>query len=743
MVRWLIAGVAIMLAIPVGSATAASGTTAYQWRNVKVGAGGFAPNIVFSRVEKGLAYLRTDMGGAYRWDDGARTWLPLQDGNAVGSYMGIESIAADPIDPEKVYLAAGMGHWGDAAIWRSADRGRNWEIVPVPFKMGGNEDGRGLGERLAIDPHRTSSLLFGSRHDGLWRSDDDGRNWARVTRFPHPGLGAPKARRQTHAGIAFVVFDSASRNVFAGVADPGAAGIYRSVDAGRSWQRVAGGPPERMLPVKADIAHGRLYVACSTGIGPNDIAGGSVWTFDLATAGWRDITPDRSASAEGGYMGLSADPRRAGRLAVSSVDRWQAGDTIWLSEDDGRSWTSLRERSRRDIAETPWLAWGKADAEFGHWTAGLAIDPFDGATLAYTTGATVYRTGEASGATRTMTWRPWVTGIEQTAVITLISPTGGAPLISGFGDLAGFVHDRLDVAPRAMHLVPRLTNTNNLDYSGLNPQVVVRSGTLHAEQPQSGASLAFSEDGGRTWEPLRVPPIAVGAEPPRRYDLRGDAPIDVSADGSTFIVGTPIAMVTDDRGRTWTAASGLPVGARAIADKADPKLFYALDFAGGRIFVSRDSGRSFEPALARGLPADLGRARTRGREDQWPMVAVPGRAGALWFNLGGRLWRSDDAAGSFRAATRAGMVVEKFGLGHAAEGEQDPALYAIGANRGRRGIWRSLDGGASWTRINDDTHQWGLRFRAISGDPRRFGRVYVATDGRGIVWGEPARSGED
>ena len=57
----------------------------YEWKNVVVGAGGFAPNIVFSRAEKGLAYLRTDMGGAYRWDSGLGRWVPLQDGTPVSS----------------------------------------------------------------------------------------------------------------------------------------------------------------------------------------------------------------------------------------------------------------------------------------------------------------------------------------------------------------------------------------------------------------------------------------------------------------------------------------------------------------------------------------------------------------------------------------------------------------------------------------------------------------------------------
>jgi hypothetical protein len=45
----------------------------YTWRNVKILAGGFIPDIVFSLKQPGLAYCRTDMGGAYRWDRSRRS----------------------------------------------------------------------------------------------------------------------------------------------------------------------------------------------------------------------------------------------------------------------------------------------------------------------------------------------------------------------------------------------------------------------------------------------------------------------------------------------------------------------------------------------------------------------------------------------------------------------------------------------------------------------------------------------
>jgi len=731
-----LAAVAVALCCTAVPASPSSRAIRYNWSNVAVGGGGFAPNIVFSRAEQRLAYLRTDMGGAYRWEGRQQRWIPLQDANAIGSYMGVESVAPDPLNPNVVYLAAGMCFECESAILRSTDRGVSWSVVPAPFRMGGNEDGRGLGERLAIDPNRTSTLLFGSRHDGLWRSDDSGNNWRKVASFPYRGLGRPLPHA-THAGISFILFDSTSgvpgkgsRTIYAAVADPGVRHLYRSSDGGNIWSAVAGEPPPTMLPVRADFdPRGELYIAYSTGIGPNGIEDGSVWRFDPRNGRWNDITPD--PDSQGGYMGISIDRSKQGRLAVSSINRWHPGDTVWLSEDDGRSWTDLGPRSRRDTTLSPFLTWGKSEADFGHWTAGLAIDPFDGGTIAYTTGATLYRTDDALRP-GTLWWRPWVRGIEQTAVITLISPTGGAHLISGFGDIAGFVHDRLDASPRHMHLSPLLNNTNNLDFAGLAPNVVVRSGSRHKAQAD-GASLAWSEDGGRTWQPLKAPPIDG-----QRADTNGEAQIVVSADGRIFVVATPTAMATSDRGRSWFAPAGLSQGARIIADKADARLFYAADFAAGRILVSGDGAHSFRRVLATGLPSEFSADRPRNREAQSPLQATPGRAGELWLLLGGKLFHSSDAGGTFRRATTGDIRLELFGLGRAAPGRSVPALYAIATKEGIRGVWRSDDGGATWVRINDDAHQWGLRFRVISGDPRIAGRVYVATDGRGIFYGDPA-----
>jgi len=83
------------------------------------------------------------------------------------------------------------------------------------------------------------------------------------------------------------------------------------------------------------------------------------------------------------------------------------------------------------------------------------------------------------------------------------------------------------------------------------------------------------------------------------------------------------------------------------------------------------------------------------------------------------------------------------GFGMSAPRHQYPAIYLIGTLRANeQAIFSSIDEGASWTRINDDEHQYGT-LSVVAGDPRIYGRVYVGTNGRGVLYGDPRPGGDD
>src|ERR1035441_592359 len=108
----------------------------YTWKSVQMVGGGFVDGIVFHPSVKGLRYARTDMGGAYRWNDAAKRWEPIlwRVPYADLNLMGGESIAVDPNDPNRVSLACGTytnARTPDGAILRSSDRGKTFQRTNV------------------------------------------------------------------------------------------------------------------------------------------------------------------------------------------------------------------------------------------------------------------------------------------------------------------------------------------------------------------------------------------------------------------------------------------------------------------------------------------------------------------------------------------------------------------------------------------------------------------------------------
>ena len=171
---------------------------AYVWKNVAIGGGGFVTGIVFSPVQSGLAYARTDVGGFYRWNGATNTWTPLTDAfpASQGNYLGGESIAADPVNANIVYAAAGHvpGQW--QRRHPPFDRpGHHLDGQQHQRPMGGNENGRGMGERLAVDPNKNTILYFGSRTAGLWKSTNSGELLGPGHRLPDDAATAVTACR--------------------------------------------------------------------------------------------------------------------------------------------------------------------------------------------------------------------------------------------------------------------------------------------------------------------------------------------------------------------------------------------------------------------------------------------------------------------------------------------------------------------------------------------------------------------
>ncbi|MEW2157681.1 1,4-beta-glucanase [Streptomyces sp. NPDC007189] len=712
------AATAALLTLPTGAYAAAPAQETYRWRNAVIGGTGFVTGILFHPTIPGLAYARTDIGGAYRWDARAARWIPLTDhlGWDDWNLLGVEAMAVDPAHPDRLYLALGTyaQPWaGNGAVLRSEDRGATWARTDLAVKLGANEDGRGTGERLLVDPRDSDTLWLGTRHDGLLKSGDRGETWETDTGFPP----APTATGQ---GVTLLV--AAGRAVYAGWgdADGTAPHLYRTTD-GTAWEPVPGQPGgvSAKVPIRAAYdRHAReLYVTYANAPGPNGQTDGSVHKLDVTTGAWTDVTPAAPQDADTfGYGGVAVAAHRPGTVVVSTNNRWSAVDTLYRSTDGGRSWVSLKDTAVLDVSETPYLKWGEAEPKFGWWIQAVAVDPYDPEHILHGTGATVYGTRDLR------TWTPVIRGLEETSVRLLLSPpVGEAHLLSANGDIGVLYHDRLTASPaRGMATDPVFGTATGLAQAAARPSYVVRTGW------GDHGNGAFSTDGGRTWAPF-------AGQPELAKDAPG--PIAVSADAGvllwTFVAGDGTAHPAHrsaDGGASWAEVASYPKGATPVADPVDPGTFYAYDTAGGTLHASTDGGRTFA-ARATGLPAG---------DSQYQLAAAPGRSGDLWLSAKGNgLYRSTDGGATFGKVGSA-WAAHTVGFGKAAPGADYPAVYLVGATGTVTAVYRSDDQARTWSRINDDAHQWGWTGQAVTGDPRLHGRVYLATNGRGIQYGDPA-----
>ncbi|MGQ4388548.1 RICIN domain-containing protein [Streptomyces sp. SAS_270] len=676
----------------------------YVWKNAQVVGGGYVTGLVFNPREKGLLYARTDMGGAYRWDAGAEQWIPLTDwvGEKDWNLLGIDSVATDPVDPDRLYLGAGTytNEWaGNGALLRSTDRGRTFKRTELPFKLGGNEPGRGAGERLVIDPADHGTLLLGTRKNGLWRSTDYGVTWSQVSSFP------VKDGASSGGGISFVTYGPAgSRTVYVGVADKSAS-LYRSTDGGSTWQAVSGQPTGQMPQHGVVSGDGSLYLTYTNTLGPNDVTAGSVWKYTPAGGAWKNVSPSQGSY---GFSGLAVDPRKPSTVMVATLDRWWPEDEVYRTTDGGGTWKPLASKSVRDDSAAPYVGIG-----IGHWMTALAVDPFDSGHVLYGTGSGIWRSKDVTAADSggTSHWTVGARGLEETALADAIAPPGGATLITSMGDQGGFRYDGpLTKVPAGRLTNPTMYHSTDIDFAQSNPSMMVRVGRAGE---QDGA---YSSDGGRSWNGFKAEPVGSA----------DSGHVALAADGSTIVWAeagqTPYRST--DRGASWSKVSGLGTDAVVVADRSSAKTFYSL--SGGTLYAGTDGGATFT-ARAGNLPA--------GR-----LAAVPGIAGDLWIAGGAKgLLHSTDGGRTFTTLNTV-QSASALGFGKAQPGTGYQALYLIGTVKNVTGVFRSTDKGATWLRVNDDAHQWG-NFAAVglvTGDPDAFGRVYIGTNGRGLQYGDPS-----
>lgn len=689
--------------------------TPYAWSNVAMGGGGFVDGVVYNQTAPNLLYARTDVGGAYRWNAGNNTWIPITDSiNA----PGVLSIATDPVNTNRVYIATGQytQSWApNASIFYSTNQGTSWTQVNLPFKLGGNENGRGAGERLQIDPNNDSILYLGTNDNGLWRSTDYGQSWSQVAGF-------------SPSSVTFVVFNKASgsagnttQDIYVGVNNTGGPNLYESTNGGSTFSPIANEPTNGMLAYRAEMdSAGNLYVTYDNALGPNGATSGAVWKLDTNNGAWTDITPGAGQGNQGGFAGIAVDAENPGTIMVTTLDRWWPHDEIYRSTNGGATWTALYSSITFNSGSSPYTS-GFSPS----WLADIAINPFNPNNAIFTTGYGVYISNNLTNANTGggTTWTFQDSGLEETVATGLIAPPTGGPVLSTLGDIAGFDSTTLSTSPASGNFSPSMGTNSSIDFAQNNPTDMVRVGW-------NAPYGVYSTNAGSTWSAFSsVPPGASSA---------GPGAIAISASGST-LVWAPYDSATfysNNDGGNWYYSSGEPSSSTSsfvpVADRANSNYFYIYDQNTGTVYVSNNGAASFY-AAASGLPS-YGNG----------VVATPGYGGDIWLEGGtGGLYHSTNYGSSFTqdASVQTAYLVA-FGK---SESGGYPAMYLWGQVNNTLGIFVSNDGGNTWTQVNSSAEPFGWNgspqwINALAASPNVYGEIFVGSSGRGVFVGNIASS---
>ncbi len=751
------------------AAVSASAEESMEWGTLQISGGGFVSGIV---TGQNVMYARTDVGGAYKYHFETETWEQMMSfiTEQDKGYLSVDAMCIDPTDDDTVYMLCGCAYFSDArtAVFKTTDGGETWtehEVTDL-IQVHGNGYGRQNGEAIAVDPDHPNIIYCGGDVNGLIWSQDGGETWEPVegyndlgffrydVKWPtwtdHMAKAVAEGEYYEQNGVAAIKIYDGKVYVATSVTESGNVVV---ADVGfDDFQVLSDQLPADCFPshINQDAEGNLLITYCATiSFGAGN---GGIYRYNTATGAVEDISPEKNSFGACMSDPENADCLIATTLGVWSIQRWDAtgendeyGEWLYRSEDGGKTWTSIYPGKEGDYYWNPetgeckptqlydYLDDGGCDWIYGkaiHWSGALVVNPNDPTEIMVSSGNGVFKWDDIWTDDPKAIFH--AKGIEEVVAHDFVSIPGGDGY-SVIYDYDGFRHTAVDA--QGVQFQPNMGSTLAIAYCPQNPDVLIRC----ADKQGKGY---YTLDGGNTWTEMSLPSsggkaaIAQIGENSYRFFKSEQEGAGVS--------------YSDDFGQTWQSCQGIQ-GSKTtylLVEPENPQIIYAyttqynaywsadltkteptFEDAHYSFYISRDGGKTFTGMdVCRYDECDqAGRIAYLGEDN---LMVGGGWYGMYHITNGGRTIEQMDV-----------YYCKSIGYG-APEKEGDlNTLYMWGmpSEDDAEGIYRSQDGGSTWTAINTTRHYGGTgNGNFIVGDMNEFGTVYMSTVGMGIVYGRIA-----
>ena len=660
-----------------------------------------------------IIYAGTAGGGVWKSNDAATTFNPIFDDYA----QSIGAVALDPNDPDKtIYVGTGET-WtrnsvsvGDG-LYKSVDGGSNWDKI-------GLENSERIAN-IVVNPNNSDEIYVAvlgalwsdSEERGVFKSSDAGVTWEKIL-YLNPKTGcADFVMDPSNPDILYASMWEFRRTAWSFESGGESSALYKSIDAGKTWNKIHNGFPEGNL--------GRLAIAVApsnpkilyTVIEAKEAARKGLYKSEDAGQNWKQLNNDIGITVRPFYFsritvdpknevvivkgGLSGSISRDGGLTFKDLGNMHSdihdivfdindSDRMFVGTDGGvyRSWnggTTMEIVENLPLSqfyhvsvdnEEPYNIYGGLQ-DNGSWygpsraTGGVkardwnSIGPGDGfRVLKHPTKNIIY--SEMQGADNI-----WRYDVDKKLIKTIqpLPKEGDAKLRFNWNApmaISAFEPDRFYVGSQFLHVSNDMGDTWKI----ISPDLTTNDKSKQDQSDSGGLSIDNS-----------------GAENHTTIFTIAESPLDENV----IWVGTDDGnvQVTTDGGKNWTNTSmeieGLPKNTWVYhieASSHDKGTAYA-------VFEGHSSG------------------------DMTPYTYKTTDFGKTWKNI-----ITDDVVGFVR---------------NIQEDYVNPDLLFLGTEFG---LYITLDGGNSWTKFGNNMPSAAVHFIDLQ---KRTNDLVMGTHGRGII----------
>jgi photosystem II stability/assembly factor-like uncharacterized protein len=689
-----------------------------KWRLIGPFRGGRAVAVGGVAGDSTTFYFGGVNGGVWKTTDAGTVWTPIFDSQPVGS---IGAIAVAPSDPRTIYvgtgesdirsnLASGIG------VYKSTDGGSTWTHI-------GLEDTRQIS-RIVVDPRDSNVVYVGAlghaygpnEERGVYKSVDGGAHWNKVL---DAGSEIGISDLAICGGNPQVLFAGTWHthrppwSTYAPLDGPGG-GLFRSVDAGKSWTQLKGNglPDGDWGRIGVDVAPDgkRVYAlieAKKAGLYRSD-DGGDTWTLE---------NPDSRLTSRAWYFnGITIDPNNADVFYVPNV-------ALYRSEDGGKTISIVRGAPGGDDYHQIW------------------VDPKNSSSMVLGTDQ-----GTSISLDRGQTWSTWYN--QPTAQLYHVITDNQFPYV-----VYGAQQDSGSAAVLSRTDHGQITPRDWFPAGGSESGYMVPDprdpNIIYLSETYGGVSRFNRKTGfSQNVSPWPMPTFGTEINLHKYRDPWTPVLVLSPADSRTLYLGTQYVMKTVDGGLNWqtispdltgamaratTAAQGKAEGPVSVANAkergygvvftiAPSKLNRNLIWAGsdtGLIHITRDGGKSWKDVTPRGLTAWSKLSMIEASHFD-PAVAYAAVDRSRLDDQTPYLYRTRDYGATWQVITE-GIAGHAF-LRAIREDTEKKGLLFAGTETG---VYVSFDDGDHWQSLQLNLPVSSMRDLAIHGDD-----LIVATHGR-------------